>query len=93
MTSTTPFAARPPVVAVYVAVSVLLVVPARVDVGAIVPVPAPSAEFETATVCVPATVASEPALVDFSLIVNVEFPAFAALGAAAAPPALMLVSP
>ncbi len=74
MSSTTPFAATPPAATVYVPVSVLFVVPASVEVGAIVPLPAPSAEFETATVCVPPptpTVVRVPALVDFSLTVNV----------------------
>ncbi len=96
VSSTTPFAASPPVVAVYVATSVLLVVAASAAVGATVPVPEPSAELLTATVCVPPptpTVVSAPPFVDFALIVKMELPAFAAPGAAAAPPALTLVSP
>ncbi len=74
----------------------LFVVPARVDVGATEPVPEPSAELLTATVCVPPptpTVVRVPPLVDFSLIVKTELPALPGPGAAAAPPALMLVSP
>ena len=62
--------ARPPVVAVYVAVSVLFVVPAKAVVGATFAVPAPSAELFTFTVWVPETVVSVPPLVDFSLPVK-----------------------
>src|SRR5436305_801534 len=83
----------PPVATVYVSVSVLVVVPARVEVGLIEAVPDPSALLLTLTLGELLIDVRVPPLVDFSCTVHVAEPAFAADGAVAAPLALVLVSP
>jgi hypothetical protein len=83
---TCPFAATPPVVAVYVSVSVV-VVAAVTDVGVMFALPDPSAELFTLTDGEPAvrSVRVPPELA-FCCTVHVAAPAFAAEGAVAPGP-------
>src|SRR5437867_7053305 len=95
--STTAFAATPPVVVVKVAACVLSVEPAGTGpLRLYEPEPAPSAALFTATdgEPPPAVIAvGVPPGVDFSCTVQVAEPALAADGAAAAPALEELVSP
>src|SRR5438270_368652 len=92
LSSTTPPAATPPVVAVYVAVSVTAV-PAVTDVGATFALPAPSAELLTATVGEAPIAARPPPAVDCSRVVHVPVPDCAALGASALSYVIVSVAP